>query len=121
MTNPENCIKICPRCQGEGEHADGVDEAACTTTCERCWGDGCIVDLEKLGIADPFAGFDDDELFFTAHVSLDGRVVGVQHPEDAWWMAVHQAHIVLRDWLNERIAAAGRCPHKPLDEPEESS
>lgn len=44
----EQCVKVCPQCEGEGEYADGVDEAACSTPCTRCGSNGWIVDLAAL-------------------------------------------------------------------------
>lgn len=44
----ETSVMVCPQCEGEGSYADGLDEAACTTTCARCEGNGWIVDLATI-------------------------------------------------------------------------
>lgn len=44
----EKAVHVCPQCEGEGEHADGVDDAACSTQCVRCDGNGWLVDLAIL-------------------------------------------------------------------------
>lgn len=51
----EKSVMICPQCEGEGSYADGLDEAACSTECTRCGGNGWIVDLAS------FAGQVDSE------------------------------------------------------------
>ena len=55
-----------------------------------------------------------DEHFLTAHVSRDGRVVGIEHPTDAAWSDVLAAHIALRDRLNKRLEAQRLCPYRPV-------
>lgn len=58
MTNElarEQCVKVCPQCEGEGTYADGLDEAACSTECTRCGSNGWIVDLAALRAAEPAA------------------------------------------------------------------
>lgn len=56
MTDPvktiETAVMVCPQCEGSGCYADGVDEAACSTTCTRCDGNGWIADADKLTIRD---------------------------------------------------------------------
>lgn len=44
----EQCVMVCPQCDGEGFYADGLDEAACSTECTRCGSNGWIVDLAAL-------------------------------------------------------------------------
>lgn len=44
----ERTVMVCPQCEGEGEYADGVDEAACSTPCTRCLGNGWLVVLASL-------------------------------------------------------------------------
>lgn len=51
-----------------------------------------------------------DENFMVVTVSRDGRQVGINHPTEADWNDVLQAHIGLRDRLNERIAEQEKCP-----------
>lgn len=41
----EHCVMPCPVCEGEGEVADGLDEAACSMQCPRCLGNAWIVDV----------------------------------------------------------------------------
>lgn len=52
----------------------------------------------------------DDERFLTAYVSRDGRVVGIDHPTDASWHDVLQAHEALLARVQERIAEQQNCP-----------
>lgn len=47
----EQCVMVCPQCEGEGHYADGTDEAACTTFCTRCGTNGWIVDLARHRLA----------------------------------------------------------------------
>lgn len=51
--------------------------------------------------------------FLVAHVSADGKTVGIDHPCDAVWSDVDRAQTALRDYINERIAAQDKCPFKP--------
>lgn len=51
--------------------------------------------------------------YLTAYVSLDGKIVGIDHETEADWHEVRRAHEVLRDRLNERLAAQEQCPVKP--------
>ena len=44
----ERAVMVCPQCEGEGRYADGLDEAACSTDCTRCGGNGWIVDRAAL-------------------------------------------------------------------------
>lgn len=44
----ERAVSVCPQCEGEGSYADGLDEAACTTTCTRCDGNGWIADARAI-------------------------------------------------------------------------
>lgn len=56
---------------------------------------------------------DKEEQFLIAHVSRDGRVIGVDHPSTAPWEDVLAAHVMLRDHLNDRITRQRACPfHK---------
>ena len=49
MTNAiERAVLPCPQCEGEGSYADGLDEAACSTDCTRCGGNGWIADASAL-------------------------------------------------------------------------
>lgn len=52
----EQAVMVCPQCEGEGSYADGLDEAACTTQCTRCGGNGWIVDLAALRTRQPEYG-----------------------------------------------------------------
>lgn len=51
----EKAVMVCPQCEGEGEYADGLDEAACSTPCTRCDGNGWIVDFSAIEQAEPAA------------------------------------------------------------------
>jgi len=44
----ERAVMVCPQCDGEGEYADGLDEAACSTPCTRCGGNGWLADLKAI-------------------------------------------------------------------------
>lgn len=44
----EQAVMVCPRCEGEGTYADGLDEAACSTECTRCGSNGWIVSVPAL-------------------------------------------------------------------------
>lgn len=44
----EQAVLVCLQCEGEGSYADGVDEAACTTECTRCGGNGWIADIPRI-------------------------------------------------------------------------
>lgn len=46
----ERAVMVCPQCEGEGRYADGLDEAACSTDCTRCGGNGWIVDRAALQV-----------------------------------------------------------------------
>lgn len=59
------------------------------------------------------------EHFLVAHVSKDGKMVGIDHPCDAVWADVLTAHVALRDRINERIAEQDGCPFKPTPTPVE--
>jgi len=48
---PEQCVMVCPQCEGEGTYADGLDDAACSTICTRCEGNGWIVDVHSYNYA----------------------------------------------------------------------
>jgi len=48
---PEQCVMVCPQCEGEGTYADGLDEAACSATCTRCESNGWIVDVHSFNYA----------------------------------------------------------------------
>lgn len=48
---PEQCVMVCPQCDGEGTYADGLDDAACSTICTRCEGNGWIVDVHSFNYA----------------------------------------------------------------------
>lgn len=67
------------------------------------------MDVEQLPAA--------DEQFLVAHVSRDGKTVGIDHPTTADWNDVRVAHVALRDRINERLAAEERCPVRPKDTP----
>lgn len=47
-TTAEQCVMVCPQCDGEGGYPDGIDEDACHTDCTRCAGNGWVVDLRAL-------------------------------------------------------------------------
>lgn len=47
-TDVEQCVKPCPACEGEGEIADGLDDAAVSTCCPRCSGNGWLVNVAAL-------------------------------------------------------------------------
>lgn len=70
----EQCVKVCPQCEGEGTYADGLDEAACSTECTRCGSNGWIVDLAALRAAEPAAD-DDWQTIDTA--PKDGTLIDV--------------------------------------------
>lgn len=53
------------------------------------------------------------EEFLTAYVSEDAKVIGIEHDTDADWRKVHDAHVALRDRLEERIREREKCPRKP--------
>jgi chromosome segregation ATPase len=53
------------------------------------------------------------EQWLTAYVSQDTKIIGIEHPTEADWQEVLNAHIALRDRLNVRIAEQDKCPHKP--------
>ncbi len=53
------------------------------------------------------------EEFLVARVSQDGKIIGIDHPTEAPWDDVLNAHIALRDRLNERIAEQDKCPVRP--------
>lgn len=48
---PEQCVMVCPQCEGEGTYADGLDEAACSTICTHCESNGWIVDVHSYEYA----------------------------------------------------------------------
>lgn len=48
---PEQCVMVCPQCDGEGTYSDGLDDAACSTTCSRCESNGWIVDVHSFEYA----------------------------------------------------------------------
>jgi len=50
------------------------------------------------------------EDFLTARVSQDGKVIGIDHPADAYWPDVLNAHVALRDHIDKRIAEQNKCP-----------
>lgn len=52
----ERAVMVCPQCEGEGSYADGLDEAACSTECTRCAGNGWIVDCAALAAMDRAPG-----------------------------------------------------------------
>lgn len=54
-----------------------------------------------------------DEEWLVARVSQDTKIIGIDHPTEADWNDVLQAHIALRDRLNERIAEQTNCPFMP--------
>lgn len=60
---------------------------------------------------------DYSEHFLIAHVSKDGKTVGIDHPCDADWADVMTAHVALRDRINDRIAEQDGCPFKPRSGP----
>jgi hypothetical protein len=57
-----------------------------------------------------------EEHFLTAHVSRDGKVVGIEHPTDAEFADVHAAHLVLRSYINRRLRNRAKCPFHPKDQ-----
>ena len=59
---PEQCVMVCPQCEGEGTHADGLDEAACSTICTRCESNGWIVDVHSYEYASARIKGDKDRL-----------------------------------------------------------
>lgn len=44
----DKAVVPCPVCEGEGEIADGLDEAACSMPCPQCDGNAWLVDLGSL-------------------------------------------------------------------------
>jgi hypothetical protein len=78
--------------------------------------DRCIYNRTPLyaAPATPAVGMaETDEKFLLAYVSRDSKVVGLEHDTDADWCEVLNAHVALRDRLNERIAGMDKCPFKP--------
>lgn len=71
--------------------------------------------LDELLNSQPAAEANDDERFLVACVSEDGTVSGIDHPTDAPWETVLNAHVALRDRLDERIAEQNGCPLKPQE------
>jgi len=69
--------------------------------------------IERLEAAEATISELQAEHFMTANVSRDGKIVGIDHSTDANWYDVLNAHIVLRDRLNERIREMDKCPFKP--------
>jgi len=56
---------------------------------------------------------DSDETFLTAYVSANTNIIGIDHPTEAPWQQVYDAHVALRDRLNERLEQEDLCPYKP--------
>ena len=56
---------------------------------------------------------DSDETFLTAYVSANTNIIGIDHPTEAPWQQVYDAHLALRDRLNERLEQEDLCPYKP--------
>jgi len=59
------------------------------------------------------SGEGEREEFLTAYVSEDAKVIGIEHDTDADWHKVYDAHVALRDRLEERIREREKCPRKP--------
>lgn len=107
----EQCVKVCPQCEGEGEYADGVDEAACSTPCTRCGSNGWIVDLAALRARSSAPPSREDALrvavealepFARAADGLDGL-----WSEDDWrWNDSVRSGVTVRDIRRARQALA---------------
>ena len=54
-----------------------------------------------------------DEDFMICHVSKDCKIIGIEHPTDADFTDVLNAHIALRERLDERIKDQTKCPFHP--------
>lgn len=80
----EQCVMVCPQCDGEGFYADGLDEAACSTECTRCGSNGWIVDLSALrshpasdGAVERLAPAIEQLTNHQTQLDMDGVMVGV--------------------------------------------
>ena len=81
------CVKPCDVCEGEGEIADGLDEAACSMPCPRCDGNAWLVDLGRLSALGP-PPTEVREGPTNAMIAAGERVLidrSVRDPEGKWW------------------------------------
>ena len=83
-------------------HANGCEE-----------GTGTIVVRNRAALNARQSGEGEREKFLTAYVSEDSKIIGIEHDTDADWHKVHDAHVALRDRLEERIREREKCPRKP--------
>lgn len=54
-----------------------------------------------------------DPDLMTITVSLVDGTIGIDHATDANWQAIFDAHVAVRERMDERITAEGDCPVKP--------
>lgn len=119
----EKSVMVCPQCDGEGSYADGVDEAACTTQCTRCDGNGWIVNLPLLSsgrgeegvpvLSMPTAELSDDMMVKVASGEVVTwaeckRRVGLSLPaggEDEAWL--DELRVQFADFIGALIAGVG--------------
>lgn len=90
----EKAVMVCPQCEGEGSYADGLDEAACSTECARCGGNGWIVDLAALraaGEVETAIKALDAEAIYTAGNGYGGRKVVLDFDDSDDGMAAYAA------------------------------
>jgi hypothetical protein len=82
----EQAVMVCPQCEGEGSYPDGLDEAACSTDCTRCGGNGWIVDLAALRETHHLVPKDQEPVLF--HYVKGGEVLTsnarIVHDEHGW-------------------------------------
>lgn len=97
-TNPDAAPVFAIWATGKRQFADDIEAALRTRP------------ADTAGVGEEH---DDEERFLTAYVSRDTRVIGIEHPTEADWHEVRQAHEALRDRLNERLGAQDDCPVKP--------
>jgi hypothetical protein len=109
-----------------------AEENGKSGTCEPCGKDICagqpVQCWDDIGTAhfncdDPWAipspvpmpeaeSSEDEEDFLVARVSRSGKIIGIDHPTEAIWTEVRDAHIALRDRINERLQNQDFCPFR---------
>lgn len=72
----DKAVMPCPVCEGEGEIADGLDEAACSMPCPRCDGNAWLVDLAALA-------FSGKEVVVNDGRGLDAKVLAYDKMHEA--------------------------------------
>lgn len=120
-------LDLCPFCEGEAVMLRDHKKIGTYIACKECHcatetmatKDGAtkVWNRRAQALECPVAQPDEPEHFLTAYASKDGRETGIDHPTDADWNDVMAAHVGLRDWLNDRIANQGSCPHRPVAQP----